>query len=544
MNCASAEARVLKLEGTEFVSLFPDSALIDALAEEGIRPILARTERVAVDIADGYSRVTNGRKIGVCNMQIDAGIQNAFAGIAHAWADSSPVLVLPQGTSRRLTHTFPTFDTYTSFREVSKWADVVSFADRVPELMTRAFTMLRTGRPGPVVLDTPEDVEKEEFDDSEFNYKPVKGWKMAADPRDVVVAVRAILAAKNPIIYAGQGVLYAEAWSELEEFAELVQAPVMTTMTGKSAFRENHELSLGLGAHVRPKTVDHFLEKADLVLAVGAGLSRHWMQCPIPKGKTIVQLTNWEYDVNKGYMVDLALVGDAKLTLRQMIEEVNKKGAKKKNQAMVDEIAHVKKKWLEEWMPKCTSNELPINPFRVLWDLAHAVEENNTIVTAESGKPRDQLAPLYESITPRGYVGWGHTTILGFSLGLAMGAKLAEPKKLVVNVMGDGGIGMVGMDFETSVREKIPIMTIVLKNSTLSTFSYWPKARERYSLGFLTGDYAKMAEALGGYSERVEKPDEVIPAMKRAKKSIDSGRSALVEVITKLDRSTSSPPAS
>lgn len=395
--------------------------------------------------------------------------------------------------------------------------------------------MLRTGRPGPVVLDMPEDVAVEEFDDAKFVYKPVKGWKTASDPRDVEVAVRAITAARNPVIYAGQGVLYAEAWDELREFAELVQAPVATTMTGKSAFPEDHELSLGLAAHVRPKTVDLFFERADLVFAVGAGLSRHWMQYPIPEGRIVVQLTNDQYDVNKGYLVDYAVVGDVKLVLRQMIDEVRKKGVKRRDEALVKEITQSRKDWLNEWMPKLASNEIPINPYRVFWDLMQEIDRRNTIVTAESGKPRDQLAPLFDAVTPRGYVGWGHTTTLGFSLGFAMGAKLSEPKKLVINVMGDGGFGMVGMDFETSIRERIPILTIVLNNSTLSTIDLYPRVDETYSTGSLSGDYAKLAEALGGHSEKVEKPDEIIPAIRRAKKSVDSGRSALIETVTKLE---------
>lgn len=527
---AEAVVNILKLEGLEFLSCFPDSPLINPAAEAGIRTLLVRNERVAVNIADGYTRVTNGRKIGVCTMQAGVGIENAFAGVAQAYSDSTPILVLPEQERRRRFGVNPIyFDALHNFRNVTKWAECINFADRVPELMRRAFTFLRTGRPGPVLLEIPRDVAEEEFRNPKFVYKPVKGWKTAGDPHDIQVAVKAILAAKNPIIHAGQGVLYAEAWNELQEFAELVQAPVMTTMTGKSAFPENHPLALGYGGYTATKMVDHFLRKADLVFSVGAGLTKWWMGASIPIGKIIIQSTVDEYDINKDYQIDYVLFGDAKLVLRQMVEEVNLQGGGgQEKEVLVEEIRSIKEKWLAEWMPKLTSGEKPINPYRIFWDLMHTVDRRNTIVTHDSGHPRDELAPFWETLIPRGYIGWGHMTTLGFSLGAVMGAKLAAPEKLVINFMGDAAFGMTGMDFETAVREKIPILTIVLNNSVMSGYT-----KSMPSTSVLSGDYAGLAEALGGYSERVEDPDEIIPAFKQAMKSVESGNAALLNMVTK-----------
>jgi len=542
MKGAEVEARILKTEGIEWVSLFPDQELANALAEVGIRTIMPRQERVAVNMADGYSRITNGRRIGVCSMQPDAGIQNSFAGVAQAYADSTPILVLPEGTKRRNYRTFPTVDVNSSYGNVTKWVETIWSVEMIPELMRRAFTYLRSGRYGPVLLDMPSDVATGDLDDSKFMYTPVKGWRMGPDPRDVEVAVRAIMAANNPVIVAGQGILYAEAWDELKEFAELLQIPVMTTICGKSAFPENHPLALGLAASFHTRMVPHFLGKADLLIAAGTSLTDYFLgfPLPIPAGAKIIQLTNDEYDINKHHPVDCAVMGDAKLVLRAMVDEVKKKGRVKKRRGLTEEIANVKQEWMKQWMPKLESNEVPINPYRMLWDLKQTVGAENTIVTAEAGMPRNSFAVFWEPINPRGYVGWGHTTTLGFSLGLAMGAKLAAPEKLVINVMGDGGFGMVGMDFETSVRERIPILTILSNNSTLSTIDYYPTAHKRYSLGRMSGDYAKLVESLEGYSEKVEKPDEIVPATKRAVKSVESGKSALLEFITKLE--TQRPP--
>ncbi|KON31277.1 hypothetical protein AC482_01250 [miscellaneous Crenarchaeota group-15 archaeon DG-45] len=542
MKGAEIEAKILKAEGVEFVALFPDQSLANALAEEGIRTIMPRQERVGINMADGYSRISNGRRIGVCSMQPEAGIQNSFAGVAQAYADSTPILVLPEGTARRSYRTFPMVDVHASFRGVTKWIETIWSAGMIPELMRRAFTYLRSGRGGPVLLDMPGDVATEEMGDERLRYAPVKGWRMGPDPRDVEVAVRAIAAAKSPVIVAGQGILYAEAWDELRELAELLQIPVMTTICGKSAFPESHPLALGLAASFHTEMASRYLAKADLVFAAGSSLTDYFVgfPLPIPAGAKIIQLTNDEYDINKHHLVDHAVMGDAKLALRAMVDEAGRRGAAKKRGTLAEEIADVKRSWMGKWMPKFESDEAPINPYRVLWDLMHALDRENSIVTAEAGMSRNSFAVFWEATVPRSYVGWGHTTTLGFSLGMAMGAKLAAPERLAVNVMGDGGFGMVGMDFETSVREEIPILTIVSNNSTLSTIDLYPAAHERYSLGRMTGNYADLAESLGGHGERVEEPDEITPAVKRAVKSVRSGRSALLEFITRLE--TARPP--
>jgi acetolactate synthase-1/2/3 large subunit len=541
MKGAEIEAKILKTEAVEFVSLFPDQKLADALAEEGIRVIMPRQERVAVNIADAYSRVSKGRKIGVCSMQQDAGIQNSYAGVAQAYADSSPILVLPEGVPRRSYRTFPRIDVYSSYFPTTKWTETIWSVEQISELMRRAFTYLRSGRLGPVLLDLPEDVAEGNLEDEKFSYTPVKGWKMGPDSRDVEVAVRAIMAAKNPVILAGQGIPYADSCNELREFAELLQIPVMTTMCGKSSFPEDHPLALGLATYYGTKMAGHFLRKTDLLFAAGASMTDYFLSFPhkIPTRAKTIQLTNDEYDINKHATVDYAVMGDAKLVLRAMIDEAKKRGGSKKRPKFFKEIANLKREWINEWRPKLESSEVPINPYRILWDLMHTVDRKNTIVTAEAGTSRNSFGAFWEVTTPGGYVGWGHTTTLGFSLGFAMGAKLAAPDKLVINVMGEGAFGMVGMDFETSVREKIPILTIISNNSTLSTLASWPSAHKRYSLGRMTGNYAELAESLGGYGERVEKPDEIVPAIKRAVKSVQTGRSALLEFITKLETAVS-----
>jgi len=537
MKGKTAIVNILKLEGVESLTCFPANALIDAAASQGIRPILARTERVAVNIADGYSRVTNGRRIGVCAVQHGPGAENAFAGVAQAYSDASPVLLLPGAFERTRLGVPPNFQAIYNYQNVTKWVEVVNVATRIPQMMQRAFTLLRSGKPGPVMLEVPTDVMEEEIPEEAFHYTPVKGPRPWGDPQDVREAVQALLAARSPVIVAGQGIFYAEAWNELKELAELTQIPVMTTLNGKSVFPEDHPLALGAGGRSRPKMVDHFLRKADLVFGIGTSFTRSAYITPIPPGKTMAQVTINEEDLNKDYPISYGVIGDAKAVLSQMIEEVKRQVGpygRRGDETVATEVRAVKEEFLKEWMPRLTSNETPISPYRLIWDLMQTVDRRRTIVTHDAGNPRDQMIPFYEALIPHGYIGWGKSTQLGTGLGLVMGAKLAAPDHLVVNLMGDAAFGMVGMDFETAVRSHIPILTIVMNNGLLGGYEkHLPVSTARYGTRYLSGHYAHVAEGLGGYTERVEKPEDLVPALKRCIQEVEAGRATLLEVITR-----------
>ena len=535
MQAIDAVAQILKAEGVENLYCFPANSLIDACAKVGIRPIMARTERTLINMADGFSRISNGDRLGVACVQSGPGSENAFGGVAQAFSDSVPILMLPGGVARR-THGIPThFQAVPNYGGITKWVAQVNFPDRVPAMMRRAFSLLRTGHPAPVMLEIPTDVATEDIDDG-FDYKPPEKTKPAGNPSDIAASVKALLAAESPILHAGQGVLYADGTDELIEFAELVGVPVMTTMAGKSVFPENHPLALGASGHTGTGMVKHFLTKADLVFGLGCSLSQSVMSTPIPDGKVLIHNSIDELDINKDYAADYAIIGDAKIVLGQLIDEAKKQlgGSGHDSDAVVAEIKTVKEQWLAEWMPKLTSDEAPINPYRVVWDLNQAVDRTQTIVTHDSGNPRDQTLPFYEAITPHGYIGWGKSTQLGYGLGLIMGAKMAAPEKLAVNIMGDAAFGMAGMDFETAARERIPILTIMFNNSALGGYEkHMPVATERFRTKFLSGDYAKVAEGLGGYSEKVENPADIIPAIQRAQKETEAGKPALLEIITR-----------
>jgi acetolactate synthase-1/2/3 large subunit len=536
MRVVDAIAEILKREGVEFLSCYPTNPIIEASALAGVRPIVCRQERVGVGIADGFSRVSNGRRIGVFTMQPGPGAENAFAGIATAFSDSAPILLLPVGHTRATAQTFPFFRSVRTYASVTKWAEELTLAGQVSEVLRRAFSLLKLGRPGPVLIEIPADVATEEVHD-QIQYKPVKTTCSAASPREVAEAAGVLVEAKNLLLCAGQGVLYAEASDELLELAELLQAPVMTTLEGKSAFPENHPLSLGTAAGVAPMPVYQFLAKADVVFGIGCSLTRHNIVfAGIPPGKVIIHATNDERDLNKHYAADYPILGNAKLVLGQFIEAVKDLRGKRgleSSRAVAAQVKEAKQEWLKEWMPKLTSGEAPINPYRVIWEFMNAVDAADAIVTHDAGSPRNQMVPFYQATRPRSYIGWGKSHALGTGLGLIMGAKLAAPGKFCVNFMGDAAFGMTGLDFETAVRCGIPILTVVLNNFSMAVETHsMAVSHERYHTRDIGGNYAEMGKALGGYAEKIERPEEIGPAIRRARRATEEGRAALLEFIT------------
>ena len=544
MNGDQAIAKILKKEGVEWIAAFPAQSLIDACAREGIRPILSRQERAGVNMADGFSRIKNGNTIGVFTMQTGPGSENAFGGVAQAFADSVPILCLPGGQPLNSMDVHPNFEAVKNYGGITKWMALVNKIERLPELMAMAFTQLKHGRLGPVLLELPRDVMVGDISEALVDsYQPVKTFKSGASPEDVRDLVSALLAADAPVVNAGQGVMYAEATDDLVEFAELVNVPVMTTLAGKSAFPEDHPLALGTGASSGTLMCHRFLQKTDFVLGLGTSFTISNFNAPMPSGVTLAHVTNCADDVNKDHRADYGAIGDAKLVLRQMIEEARRQLGEHGRgdvHGVRDEIASVRSEWMEEWSPSLNSDEVPISPYRVFTELMKAVDARETIITHDSGYPREQIVPFWPAVTPRNYIGWGKSTQLGYGLGLALGAKMAAPDKHVINIMGDAAFGMAGLDIETATRSEIPILTVVLNNGVMTHYyDHMPYATERWNSNALGGEYAEVARGLGAYGEKVSDPDEIAPAIQRALAANREGQPALLEMKTKEEENIS-----
>ena len=532
MKLGQAVAEIMKREGVEILCGYPVNHLIEFAAAIDIRPVMVRQERIGLHMADAISRVTSGRKIGAFCMQHGPGSENAYGGVAQAYSESVPLLVIPQGYPRRIAGIDPNYSAAREMRGIAKSAEWVAVPAELPNAMRRAFSRLRNGRGGPAIVEVPTDLWNEEIGD--LDYSPVIRARTAPDPADVRRAAELILAARRPVIYAGTGVHWAEAWPQLRRFAELLAAPVTTSIGGKSAFPEDHPLALGSGGNAIPKPVHHFIAESDLIIGIGCSFTETNFGIRFPKGKKFIQATLDPDHLAKDVPIVAALLGDAGLTLDALIAELSQTlKTPRDSREIAAEIAALRAGWMGEWRPLLQSAETPLSPYRVIAELMRAVDPRRTIITHDAGSPRDQLSPFWISTEPLSYLGWGKTTQLGMGLGLAMGAKLAKPEKLCINVWGDAAIGFTGMDFETAVRERIPILSILFNNFSMAIeLKVMPISTEKYRATDISGDYAAMARAFGGYGERITEPGDIAPAIRRGIEATKAGTPALLEFIT------------
>ncbi len=544
MNVARAIAKMLKKEGVEFLIGYPVNPIIEACAEENIRTIMVRQERTGLHMCDALSRVTSGDKVGVFTMQHGPGTENAFGGVAQAYGDSVPMVVLPAGYARDKTNVEPNFSALLNFQAITKSTEQVTLAQETPNALRRAFTQSRNGRPGPCLVEIPTDILSAPFA-GPLRYRAAPRVRSAPDPDDVKDVAKLLVDAKSPVIYAGQGVHYAKAWSELRQLVELLEAPCTTSLEGKSAFPERHPLSLQSGGRTYSGELHSYLKKADLVFGIGTSFTSTNFGIPWDKylGKPIlIQSTIDTLDINKEQVVDHALIGDSQLVLQALLREVKRliKKPRGRANAIAKDIAKRHTKWMKEWHAKLESKTSPINPYRVAWELAQNIDCANSVITHDAGSPRDQLSPFFQCDTPLSYIGWGKTTQLGSGLGMAMGAKLAHPEKLCINWWGDAAIGFTGMDFETAVRERIPILSVLSNNFSMAIeLQIMKTATRKYRSTDISGHYADFAKSMGGYGERIEDPNEIVPAIKRGIAKTQEGIPTLLEFITSKEESFS-----
>jgi acetolactate synthase-1/2/3 large subunit len=313
----------------------------------------------------------------------------------------------------------------------------------------------------------------------------------------------------------------------------------MTTVDGKSAFPEDHPLALGSGGNTFSGPGRLFLHtKADLIFGIGCGFTKHPLTTPsLPANVAIIHATNDPRDLHKSYQTEVALLGDARLTLVSLIGAVKDRlGGKLLNRSPAAELAAERHTWLARWHAKLTSSETPMTPYRVMSEFMRVIDPAGTIVTHDSGSPRDQLLPFYRATNPRGYLGWGKSHQLGTGLGLIIGAKVGAPEKFCVNFMGDAAFGMTGLDLETAVRAGIPSLTIVLNNSTMAIeIPHMKLSHERHKSRDLGGRYADLARDLGAWSERIGDPADIASAILRAKRATEDGKTALLEFPTSAE---------
>jgi thiamine pyrophosphate-dependent acetolactate synthase large subunit-like protein len=543
MRVADAIVQILKAEGVRFVAGFPGDdilPLFDALYQHRDIPlILTRHEQATVFMADGYARSSG--EIGVALVTKGPGRCNAMTAIVNAFTDCVPLVVLFGHNARRLwgkgvLQEVPYLDT---FAPVAKWAFSVPSPDRVAEAFRRAFTLARSGRPGPVILEIPQDISTAEIQTPQ--YTATRRVRFAPDPDDVDKALDLLLDAKRPVVYVGRGGLWSGVTPELVALAETYALPVMATLPAKGVMPEDHRFCLGLGGYPRAVystgQARKFAEEADLILALGCAFRQHATSGWLPKTVEDARLIQVDVDpaeLHKNYAADLAILSDLKLFLRELLRQAKAKlHGWRQNMAgqVVEQIRNEKEKWLDSWMPRLTSQEIPMNPYRVCWDLGRILDRRNTIIFHDAGVTRAYLSHHYETLYPNGFIGFGGTSAMGWSIPAGMGAKLGQPDKNVVVVTGDGAFGMTGMEIETAARNGIRTLTIVLNNEALGASQ--ETQRERFKREYAVhqgGDYAGMARVLGAFGERVEKPADLEGAVKRG---LGHSGPAVLEVLVK-----------
>jgi acetolactate synthase-1/2/3 large subunit len=545
MRGAEALVRALEKEGIEYISGFSGGGLAPlwpALRASSIKVFANRHERLGVEVADGYARATG--RVGVAITGTGPGATNTLTGIAAAYADNVPVLLLMgqhplASMGKEIQQEVPS----TIFDDFVKWKGTMTQVEDIPAIMRRAFTTLRSGSPGPVVLEMPQDVLAAEASDEALEYQPVgPGRKAAPDSRDIEKAADLLVQASYPIMNVGGGVLWAEASDEVLELAELLSMPVASTLIGKGAFPENHPLSLGGGVYPRSRFASgqaiHINRMADAVLAVGNSfrLPNGTDGRAIPSGVKLIHINADSDDLNKIYQADVPIMADAKLAMGALIEAVRDRMGSRRGgvkEEVVTEIQRAKAKWLEEFNPAFTDESVPTNGYRVIHDLKQVVDPDRTIALHDAGGSRGYLSPFWETTRPRNYIGMGGMAAMGWSLGAAIGVKLGRPDHLVFHLLGDASFGMVGMELETAVRMGISTLTIVVNNGgtggalmTMDQPNMTPP--EMAELG---GNFSLVAQGLGAYAERVEQPADLVPAYRRAIAATEAGQAALVEVM-------------
>lgn len=531
IDVATGIARILKAENVPWVSTFPVSRVNNSFGREGLKLLMMRDDRYAVGVADAFSRINNGNKIGVCTFSGGinaAGEQVAYSGIAQAYEDGSPVLCIVDAVPAGATQN-TRFDQNASLQGVSKWYGYIDKPERVPEFMRRAFTMLRSGRPGPVVLGIPDAAAT--YDETADPYRSPKGWRSMPDPDDIQIAVDELNAAVNPILFVGEGVLYSNAAEELREFAESANLPVITTLKAKGVFPENHPLSVG----VRGDHVLKFMNEADLVFAVGASISpgRFGHGIPDATNKKIIQCNIDEFDVNRMYPTHHAVIGDARATLISLTASLNSGSSRA---GVAPAVKAAKDAAMAQFHEVMDSEEKPINPYRVYGDLMKVLDRNNSFVTHESGNTRDQLSTAYEALIPRGFLGWGNVSSLGYSFPAVTAAKLAHPDRQCVAVIGDAALSYMLGNLEVLTRLQIGITIVHINNGGFSGYGpgFWGEGHDPYTFDVLDHEAINMTGAIkeiGWQTKRVTEPSEVIPALERAFAANESNKPAYIEII-------------
>ena len=540
LNGAELVVKALRAEGVEVIFGVIGSSILDladAIARSpGLRFVPTQTEQAAAYMADGYARVTG--KPGVCCATVGPGATNLLGGVAQAFLESSPVIALVgeihtkhygKGASN-----FHEIEQSLVFKPVTKWSVRIERTDRIPELTSRAFRVATTGRKGPVYVGLPRDVQKNKL--PEPRWVPPEQSKPAGvvrgDAAEIRRAARLLVEAVNPVILVGGGVRWAGARESVLKLAERASIPV--AMTHKGLVPEDHPLVAGIIQTSGSPVAAQIVRGADVILALGCTFSQvatgSYGHAIIPEKGRIIHVDIDPEEIGKNYPVELGIVGDARAVVEDLFAEMEQIGQNRTAERLerLEVFSGLKAQWDADQSREMASDRVPITRLRMQGDLRNVLERN-AIVAAESGATHGWMYygfPCYEPILEP-----GEYSIMGSGLCMAMGAKVAYPERQVVSVTGDGAFMMVCQELATAVANRIDIVVVVPHNDIYGNM--YNKQHTHFGDRF-TGtqlyvpNLAELARAFGAHGERVERPEELIPAYRRA---LECGKPAVVDVI-------------
>lgn len=537
VNGARALIKCLELEGVDTLFGYPGGQIIpfyDELYDSSLRHILVRHEQAAAHAADGYARATG--KTGVCVSTSGPGATNLVTGIATAYMDSVPIVALTGQVPRSLigNDAFQEANITGITQPITKHNYLVQDANDLPKIVKEAFHIASTGRPGPVLIDLPKDVQNAEI---EFYYPEkveLRGYKPTykGNLQQIKRAAGEIANSYRPIIYAGGGVISSNASAELVELAETIMAPVTTTLMGIGVIPTGHPLSIGMPGMHGTKYANYAIQESDLIIAVGARFDDRVtgkLDSFAPNAR-IIHIDIDPAEISKNVKVHIPIVGDAKQILRALIKHVKSC----KSGAWLEKI----KEWKKEYPLTYRNKPESIMPQFVVEQISEACKD--AIIVTEVGQHQMWAAQFLKCSEPRTFLTSGGLGTMGYGFPAAIGAKVGRPEKTVLNIAGDGSFQMNSQELATVVQNDIPVVSVILNNGYLGMVRQWQELffDKRYSYTCIKGsvDFVKLAEAYGALGLRAEKPSEVRPAIEEA---ISSGKPALVDVLVDCEANVS-----
>ena len=533
VNGAKAIIKCLEKEGVDTLFGYPGGQIIpfyNELYDSELRHILVRHEQAAAHAADGYARATGNT--GVCVSTSGPGATNLVTGIATAYMDSVPIVALTGQVPRSLigNDAFQEADITGITMPITKHNYLVQDPQEIPRIVKEAFHIASTGRPGPVLIDLPKDVQNIEIDLQYPDRVELRGYKPTykGNTQQIKRAAEEIANSCRPIIYAGGGVISSNASAELIELAEVITAPVTTTLMGISSIPTEHPLYVGmLGMH-GCKYANYAIQESDLIIAVGARFDDRVtgkLESFAPNAR-VIHIDVAPAEISKNVKVHIPIVGDAKQILKSLIKYVQCC----KSAEWIEKV----NLWKKEYPLTYRRSQDTIMPQFVIEQISEACKD--AIIVTEVGQHQMWAAQFFKYSKPRTFLTSGGLGTMGYGFPAAMGAKVGRPDKTVINIAGDGSFQMNSQELATVVQNDIPVVNVILNNGYLGMVRQWQELfyDRRYSYTFIKGsvDFVKLAEAYGALGLRAEKPSEVRPAIEEA---VKSGRPAVVEVIVECE---------